>query len=187
MCIDQEDKDVIQTLINTMQNQPETKNEHHGHYHRLVAQMNMKYMRLKETLRIIPIPCRDPRHQIACKWYNHKKTALTDWDDLKTTFFKRFWTLDYKHTDLKKLASLRRKKESLQDYEERFKELLDQIPARAQGQAPYSKEQAVIWFLEGLPEPVEMFCRQQGAGTLDDAIKAAKTYEILGTLSPKRV
>ncbi|KAL2645334.1 hypothetical protein R1flu_012921 [Riccia fluitans] len=119
--------------------------------------------------------------KIARKWYNHNKTALTDWDTLKSTFFKRFRTMDYKHTVLKKLASLRRKKkESLQDYEERFKELLDQIPARVQGQAPYSKEQAMIWFLEGLPDEVEMFCREQRADTLDDAIKAAETYELLG-------
>ncbi|KAL2620355.1 hypothetical protein R1flu_000560 [Riccia fluitans] len=77
----------------------------------------------------------------AHKWFNHNKTALTDWDTLKTAFLKQFQTLDDKHTILKKLASLRRKKkESLQDYEARFKELLDCILIRAQGHAPYSEE-----------------------------------------------
>ncbi|KAL2629804.1 hypothetical protein R1flu_014490 [Riccia fluitans] len=50
MCIAQEDKDIIQTLLNAAQNQLEAKNEYHARYYRLVVQMNTKYAGLQETL-----------------------------------------------------------------------------------------------------------------------------------------
>ncbi|KAL3689923.1 hypothetical protein R1sor_016232 [Riccia sorocarpa] len=65
----------------------------------------------------------------ARKWFNHMNSPKADWDELKNSFIERFRSLDFKHIVLKRLGSLERKrKESLQDYEERFKELLDRIP-----------------------------------------------------------
>ncbi|KAL3682293.1 hypothetical protein R1sor_000315 [Riccia sorocarpa] len=122
----------------------------------------------------------------ARKWFNHTKSPKADWDELKNSFIERFRSLDFKHIVLKHLGSLERKrKESLQDYEERFKELLDRIP-RTGAQVPYSEEQAIMWFLEGLSEDMEAFCRRMGTATLDDVIKSAETYEISNMHRKKR-
>ncbi|KAL3701654.1 hypothetical protein R1sor_019676 [Riccia sorocarpa] len=37
-----------------------------------------------------------------------------------------------------------------------------------------------MWFLDGLPEGMEMYCRRMGSNTLDEAFKSAETYEVAG-------
>ncbi|KAL3685347.1 hypothetical protein R1sor_003369 [Riccia sorocarpa] len=37
-----------------------------------------------------------------------------------------------------------------------------------------------MWFLDGLPEGMEMYCRRMGSNTLDEAFKSAETYEVVG-------
>ncbi|KAL3677888.1 hypothetical protein R1sor_020844 [Riccia sorocarpa] len=121
----------------------------------------------------------------AQSWLSHAQKSrpadVDTWDKLKKEFLKRFRTLDYKHIVLKKLSALKRKKkETLADYKERYQELLDRIPQKAGNTQPYSDEQAVMWFLDGLPEGMEMYCRRMGSNTLDEAFKSAETYEVAG-------
>ncbi|OAE21530.1 hypothetical protein AXG93_3088s1000 [Marchantia polymorpha subsp. ruderalis] len=116
----------------------------------------------------------------ARSWYNHESTdpnGLETWAQLKGKFLRRFCELGYDSRVLTKLRNLQQEqKENLRDYKERFQDLLDRIPKKGAG-VPFSVQQAVEWYVTGLPREMETFCRRGKCDTMKDVIASAEAFE----------
>ncbi|OAE29761.1 hypothetical protein AXG93_810s1020 [Marchantia polymorpha subsp. ruderalis] len=125
----------------------------------------------------------------ARSWYNHETmvpTGIDTWAKLREKFLKSFRELEYNIRVLTKLQNLQReRKENLRDYTKRFQDLLDRIPKTGDGM-PYSTQQAIDWYVTGLPREMETYCRRCcRCDTIDDVIVSAKAYET-STLNRRR-
>ncbi|OAE26915.1 hypothetical protein AXG93_694s1010 [Marchantia polymorpha subsp. ruderalis] len=129
-----------------------------------------------DRLRIFPSLLRKK----ARSWYNHESTdpnGLQTWAQLKEKFLQRFRELGYDSRVLTKLRNLQReRKENLCDYMERFQDLLDRIPKTGAG-VPFSTLQAVDWYVTGLTQEMETFCRRGKCDTVEDVIASAEAFE----------
>ncbi|OAE32319.1 hypothetical protein AXG93_809s1000 [Marchantia polymorpha subsp. ruderalis] len=129
-----------------------------------------------DRLRIFPSVLRKK----AQSWYNHESTIPTGidmWTKLREKFLKRFRELGYDSQVLTKLRNLHReRKENLRDYTERFQDLLDRIPKTGEG-VPYSTQQAIDWYVTGLPMEMKTYCRRYRCDTIDEVITSAEAYE----------
>lgn len=116
----------------------------------------------------------------ARSWYNHKSSVpagIDTWAKLREKFLRRFHELGYDSCVLKKLRNLQRKwKENLKDYTERFQDLLDQILKTGEG-VYCSTQQAIDWYVTGLPQEMETYCGRSKCDTIDDVIILAEALE----------
>lgn len=85
--------------------------------------------------------------------------------------------MGYDSRVLTKLQNLQReRKENMRDYTERFQDLLDRIPKTGEG-VPYSTQQAIDWYVTGLPRKIETYCQRCRCDTINDVIVSAEAYE----------
>ncbi|OAE31931.1 hypothetical protein AXG93_4485s1180 [Marchantia polymorpha subsp. ruderalis] len=116
----------------------------------------------------------------ARSWYNHESTipmGIDTWAKLLEKFLKEFRELVYDSRVLMKLRDLHReRKENLKDYTERFQDLLNRISKTGEG-VPYSTQQAIDWYVTGLPMEMETYCRRCRCDTIDEVITSAEAFE----------
>ncbi|KAL3687692.1 hypothetical protein R1sor_014001 [Riccia sorocarpa] len=108
----------------------------------------------------------------ASRWYNGTTAALqADWAALQAAFLAEFRDLDFNARVFHKLNNLRRKKkESLRNYTQRFRDMTSLVN---QTGVP----QLIEWYVGGLDANMGLQCRVGPRTTIAEVIATAEAYE----------